>query len=126
MLLEKKNTRLSLPSTAHADVVSIVLSPRHKRSLEMNKFRNCIIAFCGMLALVIAQAPSALAQKYSDWSAPVNLGPAINSASSDQGPAISKDGLSLYFTSNRSGGLGGFDMYVSQRTSVDDPWGVCQ
>ncbi len=77
----------------------------------------------GMLALVMAQAPSAHAQRYSDWSAPVNLGPAINSAFSDQGPAISKNGLSLYFTSNRPGGLGGFDMYVSQRASIDDAWG---
>ncbi len=77
----------------------------------------------GMLALVMTQAPSAHAQKYSDWSAPVNLGPTINSASNDQQPAISKDGLSLYFTSNRPGGIGGFDMYVSQRASVDDPWG---
>ena len=78
----------------------------------------------GMLVLVMAQAPSANAQKYSDWSAPVNLGPVINSTSADQQPAISKDGLSLYFTSNRPGGLGGpFDMYVSQRASVDDPWG---
>ena len=76
-----------------------------------------------MLALVTVQAPSAHAQRYSDWSAPVNLGPVINSAFSDQGPAISKNGLSLYFTSNRPGGLGGFDMYVSQRASVDDPWG---
>jgi hypothetical protein len=69
------------------------------------------------------QTPSAQAQKYSDWSAPVNLGPAINSAFGDQGPAISKDGLSLYITSNRPAGLGGFDMYVSQRASVDDLWG---
>src|SRR5213595_940848 len=75
----------------------------------------------GMLALVMAQAPSAHAQT---WSAPVNLGPVINSGASDQGPAISPDGLSLYFTSNRPGGLGGpFDMYVSHRASVNDPWG---
>jgi hypothetical protein len=76
----------------------------------------------GMLALVMTQAPSAHTQKYSDWSAPVNLGAIINSTFSDQQPAISKDGLSLYFTSNRPGGLGGFDMYVSQRASADDPW----
>jgi Tol biopolymer transport system component len=75
-----------------------------------------------MFALVMAEASSTQAQKYSDWSAPVNLGPVINSSLSDQGPAISKDGLSLYFTSNRGGGIGGFDMYVSQRASVDDPW----
>ena len=77
----------------------------------------------GMLVFVMTQAPPAQAQKYSDWSAAVNLGPAINSAFSDQQPAISKDKRSLYFTSNRPGGLGGFDMYVSQRASVNDPWG---
>jgi WD40 repeat protein len=89
----------------------------------MNTLRNYLIAFGGMLALLVIQAPAS-AQKYSDWSPPVSLGPVINSPSSDQGPAISKDGLSLYFHSNRPGGLGGpFDMYVSQRASVDDPWG---
>jgi len=71
---------------------------------------------------VLASVSSTQAQKYSDWSAPVNLGPVVNSAASDQGPSISKDELSLYITSNRAGGLGGFDMYVSQRASVDDPW----
>src|SRR5437867_12655515 len=74
-------------------------------------------------SILILGVRLAQAQKFSDWSAPVNLGPALNSAFSDQGPAISKDGLSLYFTSNRPEGFGGFDMYVSQRASVDDPWG---
>ena len=80
-----------------------------------------------MLSIVSMEPPSAQAQKYSDWSTPVNLGSAINSAFSDLGQAISKDGRSLYFTSNRPGALGGpgdFDMYVSQRPSVDDPWGT--
>jgi hypothetical protein len=73
-----------------------------------------IIILCGL----------ARAQKFSDWSAPINLGAVVNSAFSDQQPAISKNGLSLYFTSNRPGGLGGFDIYVAQRASVDDPWGT--
>ena len=77
----------------------------------------------GMLALVITQARSANAQNYSDWSTPVNLGATINAGSNDQDAAISKDGLSLYFASNRPGGFGGFDIYVSQRASADDPWG---
>jgi len=64
--------------------------------------------------------------KYSDWSTPVNLGPVINSSSNDQHPALSKDGLSLYFTSNRPGGHGADDLWVSQRASVDDPWGPPQ
>lgn len=68
--------------------------------------------------------------QYSDWSAPVYLGPAVNwPGKSDQQPAISKDGLSLYFSSGRPGavgGLGDIDLYVSQRASVNDPWGTPQ
>ncbi|HEX5110100.1 MAG TPA: hypothetical protein VFV95_16730 [Vicinamibacterales bacterium] len=59
----------------------------------------------------------------SDWSAPVNLGPFINSADNEQGPALSKDRLSLYFSSNRSGGRGLSDLYVSERDSVTEAWG---
>src|SRR3989442_8868594 len=102
-----------------------MLLEKTKTLLRFRPYLVLTLFVGGMLALVMAQAPSAQAQMFSDWSAPVNLGPVINSASSDQGPAISKDGLSLYFTSNRPGGLGGpFDMYVSQRASVDDPWGA--
>ena len=82
-----------------------------------------LMLLTALVSILTIQLPSAHAQKYSDWSTPVNLGPVVNSASQDQQPAISKDGLSLYFTSNRPGGFGGFDMYVSQRASVDDAWG---
>jgi hypothetical protein len=64
--------------------------------------------------------------KYSNWSEPVNLGPVINTAYNDQHPALSKDGLSLYLTSDRPGGFGSLDIWVSQRTSVDTPWGTPQ
>jgi hypothetical protein len=54
---------------------------------------------------------------------PQNLGPVINSASSDYGACISADGLELYFTSERAGGFGAGDIWVSTRQSVNDPWG---
>jgi WD40 repeat protein len=57
----------------------------------------------------------------TDWSPPVNLGAAVNSPAVDAGPAISRDGRSLYFGSNRPGGAG-FDLWVSTRRSVHDPW----
>jgi len=65
---------------------------------------------------------SAMSFANSDWSAPVNLGPPINTSSTDYQPALSKDGLSLYFTSTRPGGVGGNDIWVSQRACVDCPW----
>jgi hypothetical protein len=52
------------------------------------------------------------------WSAPVNLGPAINTASAETRPSLSFDGFTLYFGSNRPGGAGSSDIYVSTRTKV--------
>src|SRR5437899_11776609 len=64
----------------------------------------------------------------STWSDPVNLGPVINSTASTarQRPAISSDGLDLYFSSDRPGHFGGSDLWVSHRSSVNDPWGEPQ
>jgi len=59
----------------------------------------------------------------ADWGTPINLGPEINSASYDDTPSISVDGLSLFFTSARPGGYGECDLYVTTRPSRDDPWG---
>lgn len=60
--------------------------------------------------------------RFSDWSEPINLGAVVNSKFNDQHPAISKDGLSLYFSSDRPGGTGGQDIWVSQRPAPDEPW----
>jgi hypothetical protein len=59
----------------------------------------------------------------SDWSAPENLGPAVNSANHDNSAWISDDGLALHFTSNRPGGYGSFDTYMTTRVTTTDPWG---
>lgn len=46
------------------------------------------------------------------WGAPVNLGPKINSSSTDNFPCVHPTGR-LFFTSNRAGGFGGLDVYYS-------------
>jgi hypothetical protein len=79
------------------------------------------LAAVGFLAL-LASYPAAQ-PKFSDWSAPVNLGPVVNSAFVDAQPAISKRGSSLYFNSNRPGGEGQNDIWVSQWDSGDQSWG---
>jgi hypothetical protein len=62
---------------------------------------------------------------FSDWSAPVNLGPVVNSRFDDHHPGISANGLSLYITSTRPGGsgIGTENIWVSQRESLHAPWG---
>jgi hypothetical protein len=53
---------------------------------------------------------------------PVNLGPVVNSPFGDWGPFIAPDGLTLYFSSERPGGLGESDIWVTTRATVSDAW----
>ena len=89
----------------------------------MNKSKHFLTTLGVAIVLVWPFTASSRAQKYSDWSEPINLGPILNSTSMDRGPAISKDELSLYFASNRLDSIGGEDIYVSQRQTRDDEWG---
>lgn len=49
------------------------------------------------------------------WSEPINAGPAINTEFWESSPSLSPDKNTLYFSSNRPGGYGGKDLYVSYR-----------
>lgn len=50
-------------------------------------------------------------QDDGSWSAPVNLGPAVNTPYREAGIVISPDGKMAYFASARDGGMGGLDIY---------------
>jgi Tol biopolymer transport system component len=53
-----------------------------------------------------------------------NLGPEVNANGYDGGPAVSSDGLMLFFASDRPGGFGANDLWVATRTSATDPFGA--
>ena len=56
------------------------------------------------------------------WSAPENLGALVNSSTHDTEPSLSADGLELYFSSTRPGGYAQWNIWVTTRTTKDDPW----
>jgi len=106
---------------------------------------SSILILAGSLCgLVVADSRSAAGEarpnhcpqrhfgRFSEWSAPVNLGAVINSGANQiynqTFPSISKNGLSLYFTSDRPGGVNAAnpgkvtEIWVSNRVSLDAPW----
>jgi hypothetical protein len=54
------------------------------------------------------------------WSAPQHMGTSLNTAYRETTPFLSEDNETLYFSSNRPGGLGGNDIYSTQR--LDSTW----
>jgi hypothetical protein len=62
------------------------------------------------------------ATKQGRWGPPVNLGPTVNSSATDSQPCILADNLVLLFISDRPGGFGGNDIYITRRSAIDQPW----
>jgi WD40 repeat protein len=62
------------------------------------------------------------ATRSAPWTVPINLGPAVNGPGHDWCPALSPDALRLIFQSDRPGGFGGDDFWISTRTSTSGPW----
>lgn len=56
------------------------------------------------------------------WSAPLHLGPTINSAQADDAPFLAADGRTLYFSSRRPGGQGGSDLWMSRSDGSWQSW----
>lgn len=53
-----------------------------------------------------------------EWTNVQNLGPVINTPFWESQPSLSSDGTYLYFASDREGGQGGTDIYVSRRSAT--------
>jgi hypothetical protein len=60
-----------------------------------------------------------------NWGEPIILSSKVNnSAAWDSESSISADGLELYFASDRTGGTGGYDLWVTRRATTNDAWGT--
>jgi hypothetical protein len=79
---------------------------------------------CGPEADEIVFELQAHSFKNSEWSTPEHLDAPINTAANEQGPTLSRDGLTLYFGSDRPGSLGFIDIWVAKRACLECPWGL--
>ncbi len=71
-----------------------------------------------MLVSTSVLLPELVDQQEPKWNVIMS---GANTALTDGGPAISADGRVLYISSNRGGGFGSFDLYVSTRTKLHGP-----
>ncbi len=74
---------------------------------------------CGGLDIWITKRDT----KNDPWGTPMNLGPPVNSPADDGRPSLSSDSLGLFFRSDRPGGFGGGDIWLTMRAATNAPWG---
>ena len=72
----------------------------------------------GLLDIYVSELES---DKKGDFGSPSPV-PELNTTSTDYQPALSKDGLELFFASNRPGGIGNVDLWGSTREDTGDHW----
>lgn len=74
---------------------------------------------CGASDIWMATRPTT----EDEWGPATNIGRDINSSHQEVTPALSVDGLTLFFASNRPGGHGGLDLWMTTRATSSQPWG---
>lgn len=103
----------------------------YQKPLEISNFKNNSSYFGGRLSHdgeVIVMSMSSFGTygnediyvtiKKDDgtWTAPLNLGSSVNSFAQEQTPYLSKDNMTLYFSSNVQGNRQGKDIYYAKRS----------
>ena len=112
----------------------VVTSRRCNSPIPTPDIPLCSTLSAGMLDLWVSTRDFVQLSQ-DNWSTPVNLNqdnlakcnqssitpcPVVNMGANDGAPALSWDGLTMIFYSNRPGGSGGNDLYVSTRGKLPD------
>ena len=98
-------------------------SPRKRLVMQRGTMRQSV-TLC-LLAWFVAAAGSSpqSTEIYGAWSSPINVGSPVNTEYNDSYAILSRDELTMYFTSDRPGGAGADDLWFTTRAALDDPWG---
>jgi len=82
------------------------------------------VKLASLSVLVVLVWAATTAEADFSFGGPANLGAPVNSFFHDAVGGISADGLSLFLDSDRPGGSGGVDIWVTVRETVGDDWCV--
>jgi len=87
---------------------------------QMSDYRTRVL----WLAVAACLLSAELARANFAFGDLTNLGSSINGSRNDLSPCLSTDGLSLFFSSDRGGGSGSFDLWVAERENTNAEWGA--
>lgn len=96
--------------------------PLHELNTPRNEGAMCISADGRTIVFTLCNEPGGVGgcdlywseKRQGKWAPPRNMGPVVNSEFWESQPALSPDGDVLYFVSNRPGGMGDMDIWMSR------------
>jgi len=124
-LLERFSRSQRLPAMAGILETKTQLKRRIKMIAKFKKtsrkqWTGAMLLLAALACVVLTNAYVAKADFV--FGEPTNLGPTINGSDEVLGVCLSYDRLELYFCSDRPGGYGGYDLWMSTRPTIDDDW----
>ncbi len=102
--------------SAAANIGTQINTPGHDSNLALSKDGTSLYIYnsdinSGDIFMSVLQSDGG-------WSQAERLPEPVNSEYNENGVTVSEDGQWIYFSSNRPGGSGGFDIYVSERNNT--------
>lgn len=91
----------------------------HDATAGISPDGNTLFVYKGTLGGDIYQAQ----KKDGSWTSPQKMNKNVNSSNQETSASITADGQTLYFVSNKPGGVGGKDIYMSTKDDKGE-WGV--
>ncbi|MFK7900424.1 MAG: OmpA family protein [Cyclobacteriaceae bacterium] len=117
-----RSTRVSRDEWTWAKPIKAINSSREEASVSLSRDSKTLIVYDGTLGN--GDLYMSVLDKEGNWGSLHNLPGSINSSKSKEASAtLSKDELTLFFSSNRKGTIGELDIFMSTRKSVRDSWG---
>src|SRR4029453_3734635 len=106
-----------------AQMSSVRISTGKRLVLQRRKLmRLSSLPLCLLAWFAVTGSPPQDTEVYGNWSAAFNVGPPVNTADyNDTYAILSRDELTMSFTSDRPGGAGGDDLWFTTRASLDHP-----
>lgn len=114
-IIRKKGNTWQSPEAMNIPGLSRMIRGKYLSACMSNNGKVILMAFSEKKKGVEDDIYVTIMDRQGNWSEPKSIGKDINTDFSERSPYLSPDNSTLYFASNRHGGAGGYDIWMSRR-----------